>query len=677
MAKSSSQANASKNGSATATPKKTAWKGISIKPKSRPASVNSQESRKSTHTIGSIEKPVASPLSAEFDASSVRNESTTALDAVDLDTNKQTAPKSNETTNDISASIHTKDEDDGTSTPRAGSRRSSFTALDSASEVFEDAFDDHDDYFDDVPVFDGHQDRDQMDSALLALGKGVDEDPARNEAVREGPATVDEIESLRIAEAPSTIQRNEVDIDGGNGIKPPTVAESMSQPEEPSIEQPDQSLHNVSQVKPQEPHKSTGDSVPMTTNEDPKPVIESVSLSKEREVQEHRVADVLADLENTETTIKAFEFPTVDIDSARAGDTSEKSPVEHTDSGVFDAKSSEEKSEPTRNTSFSDSLDRKSLEMDQQDRLGSLLPAMEDSARETIAVQPRPPQVSVDNASITAEDHARAARSHEFEHPIEDPIDLDMFRDNVITIPTVDPKSIPINYLTPREQEEADEPVREGMRNLFDNKFMNAKNTFLAKASVEPLHALGLGAMAFIKAMMTYQEKDIEIAMTALATAYTIAKAQIDNTQFKKPLKEAVSQYFSAMLTRNNASGLPNNPTPITRANSNGVPREAPTFLPNGILRAHVIKAECCLLMSILQLSQESVVNYLKCGLNLRRVLSGKNISGWDKSLPSTWIVTPCLLFSLELVPSTLCCRPCQQRFSRYSPHLVGRAISS
>ena len=107
--------------------------------------------------------------------------------------------------------------------------------------------------------------------------------------------------------------------------------------------------------------------------------------------------------------------------------------------------------------------------------------------------------------------------------------------------------------------------------------------------------------------------------MTALATAYTIAKAQIDNTQFKKPLKEAVSQYFSAMLARNNASGLPSNPAPITRANGAGVPKEAPTFLPNGILRAHVIKAECCLLMSILQLSQESVVSYLKCGLNLRR----------------------------------------------------------
>ena len=117
----------------------------------------------------------------------------------------------------------------------------------------------------------------------------------------------------------------------------------------------------------------------------------------------------------------------------------------------------------------------------------------------------------------------------------------------------------------------------------------------------------------------TYQENDVEVAMSTLASAYTIAKAQIDNTAFKKPLKEAVSQYFSTVLSRNSAPNLPSNPTPITRSNSGGQPRELPTFLPNSILRAHVIKAECCLLMGIIQLSQESVVSYLKCGLNLRR----------------------------------------------------------
>ena len=176
-----------------------------------------------------------------------------------------------------------------------------------------------------------------------------------------------------------------------------------------------------------------------------------------QEEHNHRVADVLADLENSVSSLQPrYEFPTVDIDAPRDhGDTSEKSPVEHPDRGVFDAKSSEEKSEPTRNTSFSDSIDgRKELEMDQQDRLGNLLPAMEDSARETMAVHDRI-KVAVDNPNITPEEQHRAARSHEFEHPIEDPIDLDMFRDNVINIPAIDPKSIPVNYLTPREQEEA------------------------------------------------------------------------------------------------------------------------------------------------------------------------------------------------------------------------------
>jgi hypothetical protein len=45
----------------------------------------------------------------------------------------------------------------------------------------------------------------------------------------------------------------------------------------------------------------------------------------------------------------------------------------------------------------------------------------------------------------------------------------------------------------------------------------------------------------------------------------------------------------------------------------------SPTFIPNGVLRANVIRAECCLLIGMLQMTQESVVGYLKCGLNLKK----------------------------------------------------------
>lgn len=105
--------------------------------------------------------------------------------------------------------------------------------------------------------------------------------------------------------------------------------------------------------------------------------------------------------------------------------------------------------------------------------------------------------------------------------------------------------------------------------------------------------------------------------MNALATAYTIAKTQIDNSSFKKPFKDTVSQYLTTLLSSNN-TGLPSDP-PSHSMPSHGSIASPNDFIPNGVLRAHVVKAECCLLMGILQMSQESVIGYLKCGLNIRR----------------------------------------------------------
>lgn len=65
-----------------------------------------------------------------------------------------------------------------------------------------------------------------------------------------------------------------------------------------------------------------------------------------------------------------------------------------------------------------------------------------------------------------------------------------------------------------------------------------------------------------------------------------------------------------------NKSGLPSSPKPVTKKS---IQEEGVDFLPNGVLRAHVVKAECCLQMAILYLLQENVMSYIKCGLNLRR----------------------------------------------------------
>ncbi|RCI00212.1 hypothetical protein CU098_000269, partial [Rhizopus stolonifer] len=250
--------------------------------------------------------------------------------------------------------------------------------------------------------------------------------------------------------------------------------------------------------------------------------------------------------------------------------------------------------------------------------LAAILPAVEESVKAVSEEQSKllKPKKSLNDRQVS-EEYQRATRSKEFEYSIEDPIDLDLFRDNVIAIEAIDPKDIPPNNLKPHEQEKADESVRQAIKLLFDNKFMKAKSLFQTKASIDPLYALGLGAMAFIKAIMTYHDNDREAAMNALATAYTIAKTQIDNTSFKKPFKDTVSQYFTSFLHTN--TGLPSNPPVSSMPNSSGGLSDPSAFLPNGVLRAHVIKAECCLLMGILQMTHESVVGYVKCGLNIRR----------------------------------------------------------
>ncbi|KAI8990834.1 hypothetical protein BDF20DRAFT_5040 [Mycotypha africana] len=131
--------------------------------------------------------------------------------------------------------------------------------------------------------------------------------------------------------------------------------------------------------------------------------------------------------------------------------------------------------------------------------------------------------------------------------------------------------------------------------------------------------------MATIKALMTYHETDVNMAMDALASAFTIAKTQISKTESKKPFKDTVSQYFTSLLS-NTSTGLPNDPPSMSMPQSSGGVASPTSFLPNAVLRAHVVKAECCLLMGILQMTQESVVAYLKCGLNIRKAYNSYSI---------------------------------------------------
>ncbi|CAO3629678.1 unnamed protein product [Cunninghamella blakesleeana] len=173
----------------------------------------------------------------------------------------------------------------------------------------------------------------------------------------------------------------------------------------------------------------------------------------------------------------------------------------------------------------------------------------------------------------------------------------------LISVPQ--PQQIPPNTLNARQQEEADQPVREGMRYLFDNRFARAKAIFQLNSSSDPLYSLGLGFMAFMKAIMSHRDCDIQTAIQTLNTTFMIAQAQINNTKKEKsrPMP-SFAKYFGENITV----------------------KSEPAFISNSILRAHIIKAETSLLMGILQLLQESIVSYIKCCVYLRRAYKNYNI---------------------------------------------------
>ncbi|KAI8376318.1 uncharacterized protein BYT42DRAFT_498959 [Radiomyces spectabilis] len=203
--------------------------------------------------------------------------------------------------------------------------------------------------------------------------------------------------------------------------------------------------------------------------------------------------------------------------------------------------------------------------------------------------------------------------------------DMATYSANLIELSGLDLKAIRENPLYPREQERADEPVLRAIRHLFNNRFMKAKKLFERYASCDPLHALGLGSMAFFKAVMTMDDKVSKHAISVLTATYGLASAQIDAAT-KKSVGDSVVQYFASYyqyIKYSRGNALPASPKPATK---DAIRKNNITFVPNGVLRAHVAKAEACLQIAILNLLQESVLGYIKCGLNLRRAYTSYSL---------------------------------------------------
>lgn len=94
--------------------------------------------------------------------------------------------------------------------------------------------------------------------------------------------------------------------------------------------------------------------------------------------------------------------------------------------------------------------DRSSSSTIYQDRLATLLPAMESSIRDNIAgshINAKPPTGEHPSQVPSRDNNVQEI------YPVDN--DMDLFRDNTITIDTVDLKNIAPNVMGPREQEEA------------------------------------------------------------------------------------------------------------------------------------------------------------------------------------------------------------------------------
>ncbi|KAI9030142.1 hypothetical protein CLU79DRAFT_734276 [Phycomyces nitens] len=648
--------------------KKTPWRGISIKrPTGRPesiASVQSQDSQKSTDSekldSSNQVKPDPALISVEEEMEQKKSGEVSQTSVSPIQPKGTTLEgMTNETQGEESGDI---------ATPRASrSRASSFYGLDSASEVFEDAYDDNDESFeddDDSPI-------ESMAAKVYPSDLQSREAKEKFIAKEQLPDFVTEIQGLTIESINASV-RPRVEVEGlvDNGTKEdlhtPTETTSLKE----GIVLKDTLFFAEDEIKSQQVEEKPK----VMDSSISQPITEVSSVQKNQSKDDAKVNIALLDLGIVEndtlkdakfgstTTKTAHDLVTIspsheksDIPQstavtaalasvlAAAGvihlplqdlDQSPKQTKSDTlltladgnfgegvshgqDSGIAvsqtasDEESDHEKKATSERTSSESDDDR--------DCLGSILPAISDSLREYNNKEAKNSKESTEESLAKDID---SKKEREMEFPIEPPVDLDVFKDNTLAIQAIDIKSIPINDFTPRQQEVADEPVLEGINLLFDNQFMRAKAIFQTKANIDPVYALGLGAMAFIKAMMTFDEKDISLAMNALATAYTIGKTQVDNSLYKKPLKDTVFHYFATFGS--GSTGLPPSPIPIIPLKDTS--NEPPTFIPNGVLRAHVAKAECCLLMGILQMSQESVIGYLKCGLNLRRAYNSYSV---------------------------------------------------
>jgi len=185
-----------------------------------------------------------------------------------------------------------------------------------------------------------------------------------------------------------------------------------------------------------------------------------------------------------------------------------------------------------------------------------------------------------------------------------------------------------------------------GVQIFFENEFIEAQRVFASQDQVNPIYALGSGALAFMKgntellllnqpsiranwpyqqlmflyskkqflACMTFNESDIQNAIKILQQTETLCNAQIQAAPKKTvPLSTSLSKLVSSGWSYFGYKDTSKSKSPAE------TPPPPPKHMTNGEIRARVVRAESLLLTSLILLLQESIMSYLKAGLNLRK----------------------------------------------------------
>ncbi|KAI8984245.1 hypothetical protein BDF20DRAFT_816280 [Mycotypha africana] len=133
----------------------------------------------------------------------------------------------------------------------------------------------------------------------------------------------------------------------------------------------------------------------------------------------------------------------------------------------------------------------------------------------------------------------------------------------------------------------------------------------------DPLYAMGIAFMLFMRTTMTHDNSDYQLTLKSVEMTICIANKQIKKAKYKDrkklwvPSITATSSHFKQSIL----------PPTLPIAKMDGSTWKA-SFIPNSILRASVVRAECSLILAILQMTQYNNFFGIQCISYLKKAYS-------------------------------------------------------